>query len=156
MQLGQTATLIFFGLILLWLLVISILFYKLFRHYQKLTNGITKKDLKSILEKILEDFEKQSSRTEQLKKEIENFQRENLCNFQRMGFVRYNPFAETGGDQSFSLALLDGRGDGLVISSLHSREVTRLYAKPVKKNQPFGYELSEEEKRAIKEAKKIK
>ena len=51
---------------------------------------------------------------------------------QHVGLVRYNPFQETGGDQSFALALLDKRGDGVVVSSLHSRSVTRFYAKPVK------------------------
>ncbi len=51
--------------------------------------------------------------------------------FQRVGLVRYNPFEETGGNQSFALALLDARGDGWVLSSLHARAGTRVYAKTV-------------------------
>ena len=50
---------------------------------------------------------------------------------QRVGLVRFNPFEETGGNQSFALALMDANGDGLVISSLHARAGTRLYAKAV-------------------------
>jgi hypothetical protein len=50
---------------------------------------------------------------------------------QRVGLVRFNPFEETGGNQSFALALTDANGDGLVISSLHARAGTRLYAKAV-------------------------
>jgi uncharacterized protein DUF4446 len=50
---------------------------------------------------------------------------------QRVGLVRFNPFEETGGNQSFALALMDANGDGLVISSLHARAGTRLYAKSV-------------------------
>jgi len=50
---------------------------------------------------------------------------------QRVGLVRFNPFEETGGNQSFALALTDANGDGLVISSLHARAGTRLYAKSV-------------------------
>lgn len=50
---------------------------------------------------------------------------------QRVGLVRFNPFEDTGGNQSFALALTDGGGDGFVISSLHSRTGTRLYAKAV-------------------------
>ena len=50
---------------------------------------------------------------------------------QRVGIVRFNPFEETGGNQSFALALTDANGDGLVISSLHARAGTRLYAKSV-------------------------
>ena len=51
--------------------------------------------------------------------------------FQRVGLVRYNPFEETGGNQSFALALLDAAGDGWVLSSLHAREGTRVYAKSI-------------------------
>lgn len=74
---------------------------------------------------------------------------------QKVGLVRFNPFAETGGDQSFCLALLDGEDSGLVISSLHSRETTRIYAKPVRKGKPVGYDFSAEEKQAVLKAKKI-
>jgi hypothetical protein len=52
--------------------------------------------------------------------------------FQRVGLVRYNPFEETGGNQSFALALLDADGDGWVLSSLHARSGTRVYAKAIK------------------------
>jgi hypothetical protein len=48
---------------------------------------------------------------------------------QRVGLVRFNPFEETGGNQSFALALLDAQGNGFVISSLHARSGTRIYGK---------------------------
>jgi hypothetical protein len=70
---------------------------------------------------------------------------------QYIGLVRYNPFQETGGDQSFALALLDSRGDGVVVSSLHGRTATRFYAKPVK-GSTSSLSLSEEEVQAIKQA----
>lgn len=70
---------------------------------------------------------------------------------QHVGLVRFNPFQETGGDQSFALALLDGRGDGIVISSLHSRAVTRFYAKPIKGGTP-QLSLSTEETQAVQKA----
>jgi hypothetical protein len=50
---------------------------------------------------------------------------------QRIGLVRFNPFEETGGNQSFALALTDRNGDGFVVSSLHARTGTRLYAKAI-------------------------
>src|SRR6267143_4690009 len=50
---------------------------------------------------------------------------------QKVGVVRFNPFADTGGDQSFAIALLDAEGNGLVLSSLHSRTDTRVFAKQV-------------------------
>jgi Protein of unknown function (DUF4446) len=71
--------------------------------------------------------------------------------FQRVGLVRYNPFEETGGNQSFALALLDAAGDGWVLSSLHARSGTRVYAKAIKAGRGDGA-LSDEEAAAIKQA----
>ena len=51
--------------------------------------------------------------------------------FGRLGIVRFNPFDDTGGNQSFTLAILDANNDGFVITSLHSRTGTRVYAKAV-------------------------
>ena len=156
MALSGQLNLILFGVIFFWLIFSTIIFYNLYSHYQKLTKGITKKDLKSILEDLLKKFEKESVRVDELIKETQKIQSENGYNIQKMGLVRFNPFSETGGNQSFSLALLDGEDSGLVITSLHSREMTRIYAKPVKKQKADGFELSAEEKQAIKNSKRIK
>lgn len=71
----------------------------------------------------------------------------------KVGVVRFNPFKDTGGDQSFAIALLDKNDNGLVISSLYSREGTRIYTKPVEKGIST-YHLSDEEKQAIQQAMK--
>ena len=71
--------------------------------------------------------------------------------FQRVGLVRYNPFEETGGNQSFALALLDAAGDGWVLSSLHARSGTRVYAKTIKAGRA-DVGLSAEETAAITRA----
>lgn len=71
--------------------------------------------------------------------------------FQRVGLVRYNPFEETGGNQSFALALLDAAGDGWVLSSLHARAGTRVYAKAIKGGRSDAG-LSEEETAALGQA----
>ena len=71
--------------------------------------------------------------------------------FQRVGLVRYNPFEETGGNQSFALALLDDSGDGWVLSSLHARSGTRVYAKAIKAGRA-DVGLSAEETAAITRA----
>ena len=70
---------------------------------------------------------------------------------QRVGLVRFNPFEDTGGNQSFALALLDAEGDGWVLSSLHARTGTRVYAKAIRAGRSDGA-LSEEETAAIKQA----
>lgn len=71
--------------------------------------------------------------------------------FQRVGIVRYNPFEETGGNQSFALALLDAAGDGWVLSSLHARSGTRVYAKAITAGRSDAG-LSAEETAAIAQA----
>ena len=68
--------------------------------------------------------------------------------FQRVGLVRYNPFEETGGNQSFALALLDADEDGFIISSLHARAGTRVYAKALSAGRSEGA-LSDEESEAL-------
>ena len=69
----------------------------------------------------------------------------------RVGLVRYNPFEETGGNQSFALALLDAEGNGWVLSSLHARAGTRVYAKAITGGRSDAG-LSEEETAAIRQA----
>lgn len=72
-------------------------------------------------------------------------------NIRKIGFFRFNPFRDTGGDQSFSLALLDHEDNGVILSGLYARENTRVYAKAIrsgKAKQP----LSTEEERVLKEA----
>jgi hypothetical protein len=70
---------------------------------------------------------------------------------QRVGVIRYNPFQDSGGDQSFALALLDHAGTGIVISSLHGRAETRIFAKQIE-NGRSTHALSEEEQQAISAA----
>lgn len=142
--------------IFVWLGALTFLLWRTIKHYSKLTGGITKKDLRSVLEKILKDFDNESRRLDSLLKAVGKLNKENIHNIQKIGLIRFNPFVGTGGNQSFCLALLDGEDNGLVISSLHSRDTTRIYAKPIKKGKPAGYQLSTEEAQAIKNAKKIR
>ena len=68
-----------------------------------------------------------------------------------VGIVRFNPFQDSGGDQSFAIALLDQRGTGLIISSLHGRAETRIFAKQVTEGRST-HALSDEEQQAIRAA----
>lgn len=70
---------------------------------------------------------------------------------QKVGVVRFNPFGEMGGNQSFALALLDRSDSGVIILSLYAREGVRVYAKPIQGGQT-EYKLSEEEIAALEKA----
>lgn len=70
---------------------------------------------------------------------------------QRVGLVRYNPFEDTGGNQSFALALLDADANGVVLSSLHSRQATRVYLRTIVAGR-CDAALSTEEAEALRQA----
>ena len=69
---------------------------------------------------------------------------------QKVGFVRFNPFQDTGGDNSFMLALLDRNNNGVLLSSLYMREGARLYAKSIENGQA-KHVLSAEEHKLLQE-----
>lgn len=68
---------------------------------------------------------------------------------QKVGFLRFNPFQDTGGDNSFVVALLDRENNGVLVSSLYTRGGVRIYGKQIEKGKP-KQQLSEEEKRVLK------
>lgn len=144
------------GVVFLWLAFLSFFLIKTNFHYRRLTKGITKKDLKTVLERTLRNIKDNERQIREILKKCEAIEKQGNFHFQKIGFLRYNPFKGTGGDQSFILALLDGHDDGLVLTSFHSRESTRIYAKPVKEGKGKPYKLSSEEKRVIESAKKAK
>ncbi len=74
-----------------------------------------------------------------------------LGSVQRVGLVRYDAFDDMGGHLSFSAAMLDGRGNGIVITSINGRQDTRCYAKPVQ-GWTSSHNLSDEEELAIQRA----
>jgi hypothetical protein len=85
-------------------------------------------------------------------KKLEEFKKYSLGSVQKMSMIRFNPYQDTGGSQSFAIALLDGKNDGVVITSLHARTSTRVYAKPVKGGKEDGVEFADEERQVIKKA----
>jgi len=109
---------------------------------------------------VLEDIvAKQGQAIKELDKDIlELFNISNQINelaFQglyKVGVVRFNPFKDVGGDQSFAIALLNGKNNGIVISSLFTREGTRIYSKSILSGKSEKHPLTEEEEQAIKMA----
>jgi hypothetical protein len=105
------------------------------------------------LKEVLRQFKDLGRSFEKLSTEFEVLKGENKLSVQKVGIVRFNPFSEIGGDQSFSIALLDGNDDGLVLTSFYTREGNRVYGKPIKAGAS-RYALSKEEIKAIETAKK--
>jgi hypothetical protein len=101
--------------------------------------------------KILLQFKKLKKDFSSLSKELENLKQESRLSIQKIGVVRFNPFKEVGGNQSFSTAMLDANDNGMVITSFYSKEGTRVFGKPITKGVS-KYSLTKEEKEAIEKA----
>ncbi len=123
----------------------------------------TSKKIDELLEKgkiksFKDIFLSQKGRSEELEEKIkgaisriENL--ESLCeiSIQKIGIVRFNPFSDMGGNQSFVIALLDNKNNGVLICSLFVKDGNRVYAKSVKEGKS-DHQLSSEEKGAIERA----
>lgn len=121
----------------------------MFNFFKKKEKGL--KNLKEILVR----FKNLEKNFEEISQELEKLKKESKFHVQKTGIVRFNPFSEIGGNQSFSVVLLDGNNNGFVITSFYSREGNRVYAKPIISGKS-EYLLSKEEKSALEKAIKRK
>jgi hypothetical protein len=123
---------------------------KLGGRLESLTQGSDAESLEAVLGSHLERVRLVVRDVESVSARVTGLERDLQGSFSRVGLVRFNPFeGDTGGNQSFALALLDGRGDGFVVSSLHARAVTRMYAKAVARGTSEAA-LSDEESAALR------
>lgn len=140
----------------IWIIVLTITIFKLSSHYNKLTKGSSGANLSSILDDLLRKMQISQKDIDSLKLRCDTIEKDGLLHIQKIGLLRFNPFKDIGGDQSFILALVDSNNTGVVISGLYSRSGTRWYAKRVVEGRGIEHELSDEEKKALKEAVKPK
>ena len=115
----------------------------------KLTSGGDGDSLEATLDAHIDKVYAVAREVDELAARAAVLERTQTFAFQRHGLVRYNPFEDTGGNQSFALALLDHHGDGFVISSLHTRTATRVYGKAIAKGRSEAA-LSNEEAEALR------
>lgn len=137
---------------LIWLIILSVLFWKMSSHYNNLTKNASKKSLSAILDEVLKQIDLSKRDIDILKSRCDKIEKDGLLHIQKIGLLRFNPFKDTGGDQSFVLSLIDGNDTGVIISGLYSRSGTRWYAKRVVNGKGIDHELTDEEKKALKEA----
>lgn len=110
-------------------------------------------DIRKLIENLLSSKENTDDTIKKVGASIEHIQKKDLKHIQKLGLVRFNPFRDVGGNQSFTLALLSDEDSGIVLTGLHARESTRLYIKDVTRGVSKS-ELSREEKQALEVAKK--
>ncbi|MEW9097170.1 MAG: DUF4446 family protein [Clostridiaceae bacterium] len=141
-------------LILILFLIITIQFSainKLERRYRKFMRGVDGKNIEEIVISCLDKVDNVTESMDDLKtigKEIDI--KLNNC-IQKTSIVRYRAFENVGSDLSYSIALLDNKNDGIILTGIYGRNDSTTYAKPIDKGLS-RYELSEEEKYVLKDA----
>ncbi|MFC1710205.1 DUF4446 family protein [Patescibacteria group bacterium] len=146
----ENLSLVVFGL---WLLILSGAFIWFFIRLNKMLAKSKGQNMMKTIEKVLKQEEKNSDLIKSISKDLKQIEDAHKLHVQKIGIVRFNPFNETGGDHSFTIALLNGKDTGIVLTGLHTRERTRMYLKPIESGKS-EYELSSEETKAIAKAKK--
>ena len=120
---------------------------------KKFFGGKKAGDLEDVMKGIIKELEAVDGFRGEMEKYLEGVEKRLRRSAQHVGVVRFNPFHDAGGDQSFSMAIMDEKKNGVILSSLYGRETSRIYAKPIE-NASSKYQLSKEEVEAIEEALK--
>lgn len=121
------------------------------RRLSSLLSGRHAVDFEDVINDFVRTARRLDERTKLIAQEIDNINDRLARALQRFHTIRFNPFRDQGGNQSFVTCLMDEKGDGVVISSLYSRDKVSVYAKPLIEGKS-EYELSEEEKEVVNKA----
>lgn len=132
-------------------IILLIAFFFLKRKINFFLQGKNAKNLEGSISSLIDDADALHLNLEKMIQEQKKQDKMLQSTIRKMGIVRFNPFNNTGGDQSFAIAFLNSDDSGIIISSLFLREGTRIYAKPIKRLKS-SYPLSKEEEEAIKKA----
>jgi len=136
--------------LLVWVVWLSFWVWKL-RNYKVKTND--SRDVLGRLGSLSDVTSKIQTQISRVEEKLDRLEGEVLLSYRRVGIVRFNPFSDTGGNQSFAVALLTGEKDGIVVVSLHGRDGSRTYVKSIKGGEGVDFPLSKEEQQAVKVAK---
>lgn len=145
----------FFLILILFLMNLSNRFKikKLKNKYNKFMNGLSNASIEDVLGDCINKVNGVAEKNKEIEYKLNTVERDMYYCVQKVGVIRYNAFDNVGSDLSYSIALLNNNDDGLVISSLYSRESSSTYAKPIIGGKS-RYALSAEEIKAIDTAKK--
>lgn len=125
--------------------------YQLKNHYGQFLKGASARNIEDLLKKYAKDVDKSLLQIDELAGFVAKLHKTQKLALSKVALVRYNPFGDTGGDQSFCLAILDHTDSGFIISAVHARTGTRVYAKDIFDGES-KHHMSKEEAKALKEA----
>lgn len=124
---------------------------RLSRSFKRLMAGASGEGLERVLYEHLDRVAAAAARADEVAAACQELDRRLVGCVQRVGIVRFDAFEDLGGQLSFALALLDGAGNGVVFSSLHGRQETRFFVKPITEGRSES-PLTDEEREALRRA----
>jgi len=142
----------FFILIGIVMLVDVVWIVKTEKRLKKFFSGKKARDLEENIEILEENISKLKIAKENTEKELIEINDKLKKSIRGLETIRFNPFLDQGSNQSFAIGMLNEENNGVVLSSLYSRERMSIFAKPIK-NGKSDYELTTEEKEVLEKAK---
>lgn len=141
----------FFILIGLILLIEIFWIFRTEKRLKRFFKGKKSGDLEETIISLSKEIKQLYVAKEKTEKELLEINTKLRKSIRGLKVTRFNPFPDQGGNQSFAIAMLNEDKEGLVLSSLYSRERTSVFAKPIIKGGS-QYELTKEEKEVLKKA----
>ncbi|MEY8000737.1 DUF4446 family protein [Clostridium sp. Mt-5] len=136
------------------LIIMNVIIFKslnrLEKRYKRLMRGSNNKNLEELIIKYLDNIDNVKKESEDIKKLYDNLSLRIKYCIQKISIIRYRAFEDVGSDLSFSIALLDEKNDGVIITGIYGRDESTTYAKPIDSGMS-RYELSQEEKQVLEE-----
>lgn len=143
---------LFLAIFLIWNIFLHLALRKIQATNREFWKGEKVKNLEEVLldqAKNLKILDKDIQELYAISNEINNLA---MRGIHKVSAIRFNPFKDVGGNQSFSIALLNGKNNGITITALYTKEGTRVYAKAITNGESLSFPLTDEEKEAIKTA----
>ncbi len=150
-KLDSIFLLAFFVLVGIIILILAVWVVSTEKRLKRFFIGKKAKDLEDTIIHLEDEISKLKEAKENAEGDIALINKKLRKSIRGLGTIRFNPFSDQGSNQSFAIGMLNEEGDGVVISSLYSRERMSVFAKPIKNNKS-EYDLSSEEKEALKHA----
>lgn len=140
------------GLLAVWFGVLSFLVWKEFSFLKSLFPSVGERDIRKKFEEVFKTVDEFKGDLGRLSERLSWLELSGTKHIQRIELIRYNPYEDTGGNVSFSLVVLDKKGSGFVLTSLHARSGTRMFAKEIREGKAQSIKLSKEEEEVLKRA----
>lgn len=126
---------------------------RMIRRYKRLIRGLSEKHIEDLMFSYSKELDTiKNDMLSNLEKRLFSLEERLPSCLRNIGMVTYNAFENIGNNMSFSIAALDDRLDGFILTGIYSREHSYVYAKQIKNGQTMDKELSKEEKDALAKA----